>query len=363
MLVNPALSALTRCVAEEDDLSLSSGSTLFVNAQAHSVLDLFDRNALVCLQGGCHHYSILKARGFDVLASLAELHSDRSRFDRIVICGVQHRAWMQAWFQLAPYLLNENGEVLVAVENELGARTLEKHFAKRYPVAGNYSKYHSRVFWASVPKMVEEEGSEFSDLTAKLRGELVVDGLLGLGRHKLAVPLDGFSTKKADTGSQILLESLPFEKLSGRGADFGAGFGLLSWGLWGAGARPDSLVLFDSHHGSLECARMNLAPLKDLTEIEFVWGDLHFDFKGVEERFEGRFDWVVMNPPFHSGKAKSVELGRSFFKRAASCLRRGGKLFSVFNNNLPYQDLLASHFQSSTKVLEKSGYRIVESVR
>ena len=91
------------------------------------------------------------------------------------------------------------------------------------------------------------------------------------------------------------------------------------------------MVRFEADHRALGCARINLAG--HARDCRFHWHDVT---KGLQEIY----DVIIMNPPFHSGQATDVGLGRAFIRTAAAALGRGGRLLMVANRQLPYESLL-----------------------
>ena len=63
-------------------------------------------------------------------------------------------------------------------------------------------------------------------------------------------------------------------------------------------------------------------------------------------------DAVVMNPPFHRGKAGDPGLGQAFIQSAARNMKPTGKLWMVANRHLPYEETIASLF---AKVIDLGG--------
>ena len=71
------------------------------------------------------------------------------------------------------------------------------------------------------------------------------------------------------------------------------------------------------------------------------------------------YDAIVMNPPFHTGQATDVDLGRAFLKTAAASLKRGGKLLLVANRQLPYEAVLEASGLAWRKIAEDKTYKIL----
>ena len=59
-----------------------------------------------------------------------------------------------------------------------------------------------------------------------------------------------------------------------------------------------AIDLYEADYESLEAAKQNLAGLANAPEFGFFWHDL------VGEKVERKYDLIVMNPPFHQGRAR-----------------------------------------------------------
>ncbi len=158
-----------------------------------------------------------------------------------------------------------------------------------------------------------------------------------------------FSWDRPDTGSLALIRHLP--ALSGAGADFGCGVGLLARAVLEEPA-VTGLLLIDVDRRALECARLNVTDAR----ARYVWGDVRHD--AVDCR---NLDFVVMNPPFHDGGVEDRTLGESFIRRAAAVLRPGGVCWLVANRHLPYEQPLRSSFTAIQLVEQSDGFKIYEA--
>ncbi|MBS0245303.1 MAG: class I SAM-dependent methyltransferase [Proteobacteria bacterium] len=158
-----------------------------------------------------------------------------------------------------------------------------------------------------------------------------------------------FSWDRLDPGTAMLIEHLP--DLSGRGADFGCGIGILARAVLATGAVSE-LTLIDIDRRAVECAQHNL----DTPRARFLWTDLrdpHPDLVNL--------DFVVMNAPFHDAGQEDKGLAQAFVKRAAESLRKGGVCVMVANRHLPYEAVLKPLFKAVTPVIETGGYKIYEA--
>lgn len=158
-----------------------------------------------------------------------------------------------------------------------------------------------------------------------------------------------FSWDRIDPGSALLLANLP--PLSGRGADFGCGLGILARAVL-ASAKVANLKLIDIDRRAIDMARRNI----DDSRAEFVWADTRtFDLTGL--------DFIVMNPPFHDGGIEDKALGQKFIQRAAAALRNGGTLWLTANRHLPYEEVLKPLFRRVTPLASEKGYKIYQVVK
>ncbi len=164
------------------------------------------------------------------------------------------------------------------------------------------------------------------------------------GRELAWYSLPGvFAHGRLDAGSRMLLEHLP-PKLDGRVLDYGAGAGVLAMHVQQQGLGSE-WVLLEPDALARACARRNLP------EARVVAGTALADV-------EGRFDWVVSNPPFHQGQARDLDVALQLIRQAPHRLHRGGGLLLVANRHLPYHQPLASAFARVEVLAENNHYRL-----
>ena len=158
-----------------------------------------------------------------------------------------------------------------------------------------------------------------------------------------------FSWDRLDPGTALLIEALP--PLSGRGADFGCGLGLLAAAALGS-PKVKGMTLVDIDRRALDAARRNL----DDPRAAFRWADLRIGTDGL-----ANLDFVVMNPPFHQGGAEDRSLGPGLVATAAKVLRRSGALWLVANRHLPYEAALKPLFARVEARAEANGFKVIEA--
>jgi 16S rRNA (guanine1207-N2)-methyltransferase len=158
-----------------------------------------------------------------------------------------------------------------------------------------------------------------------------------------------FSWDRLDPGTALLLRHLP--SLSGKGADFGCGLGILSRAVLHS-EKVKSLAMIDIDRRAIEMARRNVGEARATAH----WADL----RGSDPALTG-LDFVVTNPPFHDGGAEDQALGQAFIARAAAALRNGGTLYLVANAHLPYEAPLRAAFKTVTPTVTEGGYKLFEA--
>lgn len=156
-----------------------------------------------------------------------------------------------------------------------------------------------------------------------------------------------FSRDGLDTGTRALLEALP--PLSGRVLDLGCGWGALGGVL--AKVYPQArFVLSDINARAVELARRNLRE-NGLGNAEAVCGD---GFAAVE----GKFDWILTNPPIRAGKQVIYAL----FAQAKEFLVPGGTLALVIRTQQGAKSAeryLQSLYQSVKTLDISGGFRVL----
>ena len=330
--MNPALETLLLHLATEEE-SIGARRTLFLGAEPHP--DLRSQENLT---------------GWQPVKALADqwekaefLRTDDfqgQRWPLILLLPGKSRDEILAAFAMARDLLEPGGTILAAMPNTTGASRFEKEFARAVGGVISLQKNKCRAFSAT------ENGNWNEELFAEWRvlgegrriGETVYQGRAGI-----------FSSDRIDPGSQLLLDHLPSD-LKGRAADLGAGWGFLARETLLRCPKLTRIDLFENDSRALDCARLNLEGVD--REIAFRWFDVT---SGLPEKY----DIILTNPPFHSGKSTNLELGETFLRVAAASLHRGGKLFLVANRQLPYEEVLDHTGLRWSRLVEDQTYKVI----
>ena len=160
----------------------------------------------------------------------------------------------------------------------------------------------------------------------------------------------------AEKGEDVILvriETSP-EDIKGMGADFGAGQGYLSKEVLLHCPKVKHLDLYEAEHRAIACAEKTLEGFENIT---ISWADVTRDVS------ETRYDFVMMNPPFHVGRADAANLGQAFIQAASRALKPGGSLYMVANRHLPYEATIKACFKQFEIIEDAGGYKIIRADR
>lgn len=278
----------------------------------------------VVVTGDAVRHHALKAAGMRLADTVRGVET-------VIVCLPRDKRFARA---LIAEAAQAGSLVVVTGAKTNGVDAIWREVKARVPVDG-ISKGHGRVFWFA-------PSGAFADwadpgLTPGPDGFLTQPGV--------------FSADKIDPGSALLADALP-KDLSGDVADLGAGWGYLARAIL-TRAEVTQLHLVEAEARALEAARANLTDPRSV----FHWADAQV------WRPEAPLDAIVMNPPFHAGRAASPDLGRGFIAAAAAGLAPRGTLWMVANRHLPYEAALAERFHEVEELPGNAAFKLFRASR
>lgn len=267
-------------------------------------------------------------RGYDAR------HVPEGPYTAAIVC--LPRAKAEARALVAQACAVTEGIIIVDGQKTDGADSILKEMKKRVTVQGPISKAHGKLFWISNPA-----ADCFADWA---QGPSRTDGGFWTAPGV-------FSADAVDLASALLADALP-ENLSGEIADLGAGWGFLAAHVL---SRPavTSVHLVEAGHLALECARRNVTDERAVFHWQdaTTWQPLH------------RMDAIVMNPPFHQGRASEPQIGQAFVAAAARLLTPQGDLWMVANRHLPYEAELKTRFAQVQEMGGDARFKLFHATR
>ncbi len=286
-------------------------------------------------------HDALKRMGLHVANSLPD---PDHLYDMVLLLPSKNRQQTLAWMAAAMQRLTDSGTLLVASANAHGARSYETSLEKLAGNIASRSKSKCRIFSAR----------KTADLDLKLLEQWVEDGKARhIQSHGLASQPGLFSWDRADHGSELLLQQLP--ELSGIGMDLCCGYGLLGESVLRKSDNIEKLHLIEADYLALECAKINCEAWE--SKIETEWLD------AASEALPGNMEWIICNPPFHTGQKRDVELGQRIIENGCRALKPGGTIYLAANRKLPYEQLLKSLLKTTQTVIEAEGFKVIRGVR
>lgn len=321
--------------AEALPLPGKDARVLFLGAEPGFRLPAGFDAALHLVQGFRPHFRALQASGYAISP-----RAEDTGFDMALVLAGRHRGQNELRIAEAIERTAPGGLIAVAGGKEDGIDSLRKRINALAPLEGHLPKHHGVAFW------FRRTGTEATATLRASNPDLVVEG-----GFKTAPGM--FSFDRVDAGSGLLAASLPGD-LKGSIADFCAGWGYLAAEVLQHSQSLTALDLYEADFEALEAARLNV---HGAVEPGFFWIDL------LAETVERRYDAIVMNPPFHSGRAADPGIGAGMIRAASKALKPGGRLFMVANRQLPYEAVLASTFASHAEIARDGMFKVFSARR
>jgi len=324
-------------------LSLSATRTLVMNAHAHPLLTEMQKKAqsLELWQHFKPEFDAIDRMG---LSLSPEFVPNDKPYELILLLPAKNKQQTLGWMAQAMEKLCKGGMLMCACANSHGAKSYESALKNLAGTINSTSKSKCRIVSAKKTDALNRELQQEWIEAGKAK-EIETLGLVsqpGL-----------FSWDRADIGSNLLLEQLP--ELSGSGMDLCSGYGLLSKQILQSSPDVENIHMVEADYLALQCAKTNTKKWQE--RVQSHWADATVD------TLPGNLDWIVCNPPFHTGQTRDVDLGQQIVRRACHRLKKGGSLFLVANRKLPYEHILQSELHRSQTVIETNGFKVIQGRR
>lgn len=175
------------------------------------------------------------------------------------------------------------------------------------------------------------------------------------GKTLNLVSLPGvFGHGKLDVGTELLLQHLSKHRFMGqvegaRMLDFGCGDGIIS--AWLALHTGAAITALDDSALALKATQLTFAANQLSDKLTLVGSN------GLQA-VKGRFNYIITNPPFHTGISTDYSIAEQLFLGIKQHLTLNGEVFVVANDFLPYPSLLDAALGKHTRVLREQGFAV-----
>ncbi|OCX66659.1 MFS transporter [Thioclava sp. SK-1] len=303
------------------------GRIVVFGADAGSDLGDLPRDRLDVICGFAPDHAALTARGYSVS------FYPQDGYSAALVFLSRSKQQIRNCLAAAATCVTPGGMVYVDGGKHDGVDSVLKSLRDAVALSAPLSKAHGKIaYFAAAPQLLVDW---VVPRLTPAPGFLTVPGV--------------FSAEKIDEGSALLAQALP-DKLPARIVDLGAGWGWLSAQIL-AKQGVESLELIEADRAALDCAQANITDPR----ARFTWAD------ATQYTPTERVSAVIMNPPFHVGRAGDPSLGAAFIAQAAKMLTLSGKLWMVANRHLPYEDSLAVHFHHVEEIGGNGRFKLLRA--
>jgi len=239
--------------------------------------------------------------------------------------------------------LGDKTEIVVVGENRSGIKSIEKLF-KPYGIINKYdSARRCSLYWGECQKSPSSFHIEhwFKEYDIDFNGiVLKIKSLPGV-----------FSHGEFDLGSQLLIKNLP--DLNGKVLDFGCGAGVLG-----------CIMAAKNHHIDLHLCDVNalaVASTQETLKANAFSGNVFATDIYVNTASD--YDWIISNPPFHSGLDTNYNATETLLENAPSHLNHQGKLIIVANSFLKYPPIIKHSFGHCNTLDKTNKFTIYQAIK
>ena len=318
-------------------------TTLLVNAQ----------DALARQEGCTSHfcYAHLFAQGGsakDSFAAYVDQHAFTRGADQAVLYVPKEKSLCRMLFDNLAALMPTGATLYLVGANKGGIKSVIKQLPAGFDAARKVASGNHCVLFATT--RTATPATEFSlstyltSYSVPAQPDLKVFNLPGV-----------FSEQRLDAGTALLLDYIAEHSpgVSGDALDFACGSGVIGAFLRARGG-VSSVLATDVSAFALYAAQTTLHAQQLPTPYEVRASD---GLKAVSEKF----DWVITNPPFHSGQRTDYDIARAFINDVSKRLKPGGRLLIVANSFLGYNALLSERFRQVSEPVNNGRFKILQA--
>lgn len=249
-----------------------------------------------------------------------------TRFDAVIIYYPKTKLRFDYYLSMISKLLNTDATIYVVGEKKGGVKSCEKQIKSYSPKANKldaarHCQLYSAWFNGEVCTKQMNDWFNVRPTTVNIDSKSVELDLYSLPGV--------FSASGVDEGTQLLLDTI--EPVSGKGVDFGCGCGVIS----AAVAKAFGCQLTAIDVDALAVASSNKTFAMNNIDAQAIASN------GLSELVSAgkQFNFIVSNPPFHTGLKTDYGITEAFLKNSQKVMRSSFCIWMVANAFLPYPEL------------------------
>lgn len=272
---------------------------------------------------------------------------DNADFDHIVIYQPKAKDLLDYLLASTLPLLKEGGQIWLVGDNKSGVKSSAKRLEAGLDDVGKVDGAKHCLLYAGYRRR-PAKAFVFEDWITSWQQEVA-------GQTFTLCSLPGvFGHGKLDKGTALFLDQLNQHRFmsdvaSARILDFGCGDGIIA--LWLHNKTGARITALDDSALALKATELTFAANQLSDAVTTVASN------GLNE-VKGRFNYIVTNPPFHTGINTDYSVAESFFMAVKQHLTLNGELFVVANDFLRYPPILDAALGSHTRLFRDKGYAI-----
>lgn len=274
-------------------------------------------------------------------------NSVASEFDDIVIYQPKAKELLDYLLAVTLPHLKTGGQVWLVGDNKSGVKSSMKRLETYLDEVGKHdSAKHCLLF--SGRKQAESAPFDFAKWVTTWEQDVA-------GQRLTLCSIPGvFGHGKLDRGTAILLEQLAEHRFmadvkNARLLDFGCGDGIIS--MWLHQQTGANISALDDSALALKATELTFAANDASDALTLIASNGLKDVKG-------RFNYVVTNPPFHTGMNTDYSIAERFFIGVKQHLTLNGELFVVANDFLRYGPYMDAALSKHSQLVRKNGFAV-----
>ncbi|ODS24688.1 hypothetical protein AB835_02100 [Candidatus Endobugula sertula] len=269
---------------------------------------------------------------------------------RIVYRVSKEKALTHHLLNQAGGLLNHYGELLISGKKQEGIKSYAQTLVDTLGAQGKLKKNKNNYFGVFTNLSTQQSlGNAYHEIRKISVGEHTIPSFFS----KPGV----FGWNKVDTGTQLLLESLPLILAESQSSthsilDLGCGYGWVTLNLpyYLPSDSHWQITATDNNAAALSCIKKNTEMYH--MNVDIIAAD-------CAATIVQHFDLIICNPPFHQGFSQNKALTEKFLYQTNKHLKKTGLAIFVVNEFIKLSVKKFDHLKNYQEWNKKNGFKVI----